>query len=182
MIIKPTSALFLDRDGVINEEIKDDYVKTPGQFRFLPGAKEAVYLLGQYFNKIFIVTNQRGIGRGLMTETDLSAVHEYMLQELEGAGGHITRIYHCTAVHNDHPDRKPNAGMAFRAKYDFPEIDLSASVMVGNKPGDMQFGRNAGMHTVFITSTNPPFELPHPLVDHQFSQLNGFAHFVPGLK
>lgn len=182
MIIKSTSALFLDRDGVINEEIRGDYVKTPGQFRFMPFAAEAVYLLSQHFNKIFIVTNQRGVGRGLMTEDDLAAVHEYMLNGFREAQATINRIYYCTAVYDDHPDRKPNAGMAFRAQSEYPEIDLSASVMVGNKPGDMQFGRNAGMQNVFITSTNPPFELPNPLVDQQFASLNEFAHFVPGLK
>ena len=182
MIITKTSALFLDRDGVINEEIKDDYVKYPEQFRFMPFVQESVYQLSKYFNKIFIVTNQRGVGRGLMTEADLAAVHEYMMGEFARSLAPITRIYYCTAVNNDHPDRKPNAGMAFRAKYDFPDIDLATSVMVGNKPGDMEFGRNAGMQTVFITSTNPPFELPHPLVDHQFQSLSQLAHFVPGLK
>ena len=182
MIIKRNSALFLDRDGVINQELKNDYVKTPGEFRFTPFAQESVYLLSQYFNKIFIVTNQRGIGRGLMTEADLEAVHKHMLRGFERSYAHITRIYYCTAVNDDHPDRKPNAGMAFRAKDDFPDIDLSCSVMVGNKPGDMEFGRNAGMQTVFITSTNPPYELPHPLVDLQFMSVSQFANHVPRLK
>lgn len=182
MIITKNSALFLDRDGVINEEIKGDYVKHPRDFRFTAFARESVHLLSKYFNKIFIVTNQRGVGRGLMTEAELTAVHEYMMNEFNRSLAYITKIYYCTAVNNDHPDRKPNAGMAFRAKYEFPEIDLSASVMVGNKPGDMEFGRNAGMQTAFITSTNPPYELPHPLVDHQFSSLSQFAHFVTRLK
>jgi histidinol-phosphate phosphatase family protein len=181
MIIKPGSALFLDRDGVINEEIKGDYVKNPVEFRFMPFAQESVYLLSQYFNKIFIVTNQRGVGRGIMTESELATVHEYMMEGFHRARAPIARIYYCTAINNDHPDRKPNAGMAFRAKSDFPDIDLSTSVMVGNKPGDMEFGRNAGMQTVFITSTNPPYELPHPQVDVQFASLSQFAHFVSRL-
>jgi histidinol-phosphate phosphatase family protein len=182
MIITNTSALFLDRDGVINEELPGEYVKTPGEFRFRPFAPESIHQLSQYFNKIFIVTNQRGIGRGLMTENDLAGVHAYMMKQFEYAYARIDRIYYCTAINNEHPDRKPNAGMAFRAKYDFPQIDLSTSVMVGNKPGDMEFGRNAGMQTVFITSTNPPYELPHPMVDYQFEGLSQFSHFVPKVK
>jgi D-glycero-D-manno-heptose 1,7-bisphosphate phosphatase len=181
MRITPASALFLDRDGVINRELPMDYVKNISEFEFLPGVPEAIAVLNGFFNKIFIVTNQRGVGRGLMTEADLEAVHRHMLQGIEQAGGRIDRIYYCTAVDNSHPDRKPNAGMAFRAANDFPEIDLKASFMAGNNRSDMEFGRNAGLQNIFITTTNPPFTLPHPLADLQFDSLAGLAHFVQRL-
>jgi histidinol-phosphate phosphatase family protein len=179
MIIGPSSAIFLDRDGVINVETPGDYIKNTGEFVFEHRAAEALQIISQYFNYLFIVTNQRGVGRGLMTETDLAGVHEYMMEGIKKAGGHIHRIYYCTSVDDKHPDRKPLPGMAFRAKADFPGIDLATSLMAGNKPGDMQFGRNAGMQTAFITSTNAPYTLPHPLVDCQFSSLYELAQFLP---
>jgi len=71
--------------------------------------------------------------------------------------------------------RKPNTGMAFHARQDFPSIDLSKSVMVGNKPGDMLFGKNAGMYTVYIASTNPETAFPHPDIDLRFDGLDDFV-------
>jgi D-glycero-D-manno-heptose 1,7-bisphosphate phosphatase len=181
MTITPQSALFLDRDGVLNRELHLDYVKTWAEFEFLPGVPEAVAVLSGYFNKIFIATNQRGVGRKLMTEDNLLDIHTRMTAALLQAGGRISQIYYCTALNNDHPDRKPNAGMAFRAKQDFPQIELAQSFMTGNNKSDMEFGRNAGLQNIFLTTTQPAFELPHPLVDYQFEHLPQLAHFVQQL-
>jgi len=74
--------LFLDRDGVINERIVGDYVRNISQFKFIPGTIEALKILRKIFGRIIIVTNQRGIARGLMTEEDLISIHDYMLNEL----------------------------------------------------------------------------------------------------
>ena len=65
--------------------------------------------------------------------------------------------------------------MAYQAKKDFPEIDLARSIMVGNKPSDMRFGRSAGMHTVFVKTTNPDQPIPHPDIDLAFESLADFA-------
>ncbi|MCX6319485.1 MAG: HAD-IIIA family hydrolase, partial [Bacteroidetes bacterium] len=167
--------LFLDRDGVINHEKKEEYVRNTEEFRFYDGVKDALYQFGQRFGKIIVVTNQRGVSKGLMTEQDLTSIHAFMVSEVEEAGGRIDAIFYCTSLDNAHPDRKPNPGMAYHALNQFPDIDLSKSIIAGNKPSDMLFGRNAGMYTVFIASTNPEQPFPHPDMDARFDSLANFA-------
>lgn len=173
--IDKTWTLFLDRDGVINLEKEGDYIYNPKEFVFYEGVPQAIRLLGQRFGETILVTNQRGVGKELMTELDLMDIHNYMLKDVEAAGGRIDAIYYCTSVDNSHPDRKPQPGMAYKAKQDFPHIDFSKSVMVGNKLSDMQFGRNAGMHTVYMQTTHPDQPLPHPAIDLAFKSLLNFA-------
>lgn len=153
-------ALFLDRDGVINRRIVGGYVRRPEEFEFLPGVKEAMKIFAARFRRIIVVTNQRGIARGLMTEDDLRRVHEYMTAEIEAAGGRIDAIYHCPGEDGS-PDRKPLPGMALKAKRDFPDIAFENSLMAGDSASDMQFARNAGMHGIFIGS---PEEAPEEAI------------------
>jgi D-glycero-D-manno-heptose 1,7-bisphosphate phosphatase len=167
--------LFLDRDGVINHEKPDDYVYNYQEFIFYEGVQQALQSLAQRFGKIIIVTNQRGIGRGLMTTADLEAIHTHMLHDIQQAGGRIDAIYFCPAADNDHPDRKPNPGMFYRAQKDFPVIAAEKSVIVGNNLSDMEFGRNAGIHTVFVKTTHPDQALPHPAIDAAYDSLPDFA-------
>ena len=75
-------AIFLDRDGVINQRIPEDYVKSPGEFEFIPGVLDALHHLAAKFNPIIVVTNQQGIGRGLMRTEQLREVHDYMVQKI----------------------------------------------------------------------------------------------------
>src|SRR5258706_6888483 len=110
-----------------------------------------------------------------MSEDDLTAIHEKMLTGINAAGGKIDGIYFSTAIVNNDPVRKPNPGMAFRAKTDFPSIDLSRSIIAGNHHSDMLFGKNAGMYTVFIASTNPEVPFPHPDIDLRFELLQDFV-------
>jgi D-glycero-D-manno-heptose 1,7-bisphosphate phosphatase len=164
--------LFLDRDGVINRKRDNDYVKRWEEFEFLPGALEALASLEKVFGHILIVTNQQGIGKGIYTVDDLNEVHRRMMEQIEKAGGRIDRIYFCPGLAKDDPPcRKPNTGMALDAKRDFPSIDLSRSVIVGDSMSDMEMGRNAGMHTVFIS------EAPKrsPLIDLHFDSLLAFS-------
>lgn len=171
-------SLFLDRDGVINEEIAGNYVMQWKEFIFSKGVLDVMKKLSGSFGHVFVVSNQRGVGRGLMTEEMLLTIHHEMQREVEVVGGRIDRIYYCTEKDDHYFFRKPNPGMAFLAKKDFPDIDFKRSVMVGNKPGDMKFGKAAGMHTVFITSTNPAPPLPHPDIDAVFPSLYAFAHAI----
>jgi len=172
--------LFLDRDGVINHEKKEDYILNWEEFRFYDGVKETFHLLTEKFGKIIIVSNQRGVGKGLMTETDLRDIHFNMQKEIDSAGGRIDHIYYCTSTDNKHPDRKPNPGMAFHARSFFSQIDPDKAIVVGNKPSDMQFGRNAGIYTVFAATTNPDVAFPHPDIDLRFDSLAAFAKaFLP---
>jgi histidinol-phosphate phosphatase family protein len=182
MIINKNTALFLDRDGVLNEEIPMDYVKTWDQLILYPYTLEALRQLATIFNKIFIVTNQKGVGKKLMDELDLINIHFKLVEQVEKTGGRIDKIYYCTALSNNDPCRKPNAGMAFKAKQDFPEIDLTQSFMVGNNISDMEFAKNAGLKSIFVTTTNPPVELPHPGIDLQFANLLEVAQYMQQLK
>jgi len=167
--------IFIDRDGVINHEKKEDYIKNWDEFRFYEGIKEAFQVLNKKFGKIVVVSNQRGVGRELMTETDLHNIHQYMTKEIVTAGGRIDKIYYCTSTDNKHPNRKPNPGMAFLAKADYPGIDLNKSIMIGNKLSDMRFGRNAGIYTIFVATTNPDTAFPHIDIDNRFGSLPDFV-------
>lgn len=170
--------LFLDRDGVINHEKADDYIRNWDEFRFYDNVREALSKLSDSFGTIVMVTNQRGIGRGLMTEADLHAIHSNMLTAIVEANGRVDKVYYCTAVDSAHSHRKPNPGMAHEAKKDFEHIDFSKSIMVGNKLSDMQFGRNAGMLTVYVDTTHPDVPSPHPLIDFRFKDLHAFSEAV----
>jgi histidinol-phosphate phosphatase family protein len=145
-----TWTLFLDRDGVINKELRDDYVTRWEEFNFEEGALSALAKLSAIFGRIIIVTNQRGIGIQKMTEADLNAIHQQMQKAIEDEGGRIDAIYFAPSAERSDIRRKPNPTMALEAQHDFPEIDLSKSVIVGNSISDMEFGRNTGMITVFI--------------------------------
>ena len=166
--------LFLDRDGVINEEVVGDYIRNWDEFHFCPGSLEAIALLYPFFQRTIIVTNQAGVGKGLMTLDELNKINEQMLQEIHAAGGRIDKVYCCTAIDNKDINRKPNPGMALQAKAEFPEIDLSKSIMMGNMPNDMKFGRNFGAYTVYLPTRAE--ETPHPLsVASQYKYLLSFA-------
>lgn len=163
--------LFLDRDGVINDESVGSYITKWEDFVFSYGTLEALQSLNEAFGKIVVVTNQRGVGKGIMSLSDLKHIHSNMTQEVEKAGGRLDIIYACTALEDHDHNRKPNTGMATQAQEHFPEIDFKRSVMIGNNLSDMEFGKRMGMHTVFLTSTHKPYDLPHDLIDEQYPSL-----------
>lgn len=163
--------LFLDRDGVINDEIVGSYITKWNDFVFSYGSLSALQSLNEAFGKIVVVTNQRGVGKGLMSIEDLKEIHANMTQEVEAAGGRLDIVYSCTALEDDDNNRKPNTGMAAQAQEHFPEIDFKRSVMVGNNLSDMEFGKRKGMYTVFLTTTHKPYELPNDLIDAQYPSL-----------
>jgi D-glycero-alpha-D-manno-heptose 1-phosphate guanylyltransferase len=167
--------LFLDRDGVINYEKENDYILNWSEFEFYPGVTEAIGMLSEKFATIIVISNQRGVGRGLMNEKDLLDIQHRMRSTIEKDGGRIDKIYYCTATDPHHFYRKPNPGMALQAAKDFPSIDLSKTIMVGNKLSDMQFGRNAGTYTVYLKTTHPEQALPHADIDLVFDSLIDFA-------
>lgn len=174
--ITPQWTLFLDRDGVINRKIDNSYVLSWSQFIFSEGAVQAIKRLTTVFGRIVGVTNQQGIGKGLMTNDDFSLLMRQMADEIHAAGGKISTFYYCPHLENARCTcRKPRTGMARQAKQDFPDINFSQSVMVGDSISDMRFGRNLDMKTVFITN-NSPFPHPHAhLIDAHFPSLETFA-------
>jgi len=169
--LKSPRTLFLDRDGVINFEKEADYIHHWDEFQFYPGAAEAIAGLCNLFDLTIIVTNQKGVGKGVTKEEDLDLIHQNMKKAIELAGGSINAIYFCPDTDSNSPDRKPNPGMAFKAKADFPQIDFANSLMVGNNLSDLSFGRNAGMKTAFLRTTKPDINLPIGLADLEAADL-----------
>lgn len=142
--------LFLDRDGVVNRLIPGDYVRTPEQFRFLPGMPETLALWAGKFRRIVMVTNQRGVGRGLMTDADLARIHAGMMSAILAAGGRIDLLLACTSADEQDPRRKPNPGMFREACALFPEIRAEESIMLGDSASDAAFAAACGMPFILL--------------------------------
>lgn len=142
--------LFLDRDGVINKKI-DSYIQSWDQFSFLPKVPEAISLLNRVFHKVIIVTNQQGIDKEIMTHEDLHHIHSKMIEVLDFYDAHIDEIYYEPSLAAfDSFRRKPNPGMLYEAKKDFPSIELKKSILVGDSLTDIQAGNKVNMKTVWI--------------------------------
>jgi D-glycero-D-manno-heptose 1,7-bisphosphate phosphatase len=167
--------LFLDRDGVINQEKHLDYIHTWAEFAFYDGVKEAMKIFAQKFNHIVVVTNQKGVGKGLTQLKDLHHIHKNMQAAIAADGGRIDKVYFCPELEETAPCRKPNTGMALQAKKDFAAIDFSKSVMVGNTLSDMSFGRNIGAFNIFLPTTRPKEEQADNRIDAVFASLLHFA-------
>jgi histidinol-phosphate phosphatase family protein len=172
--------LFLDRDGVINRRTPGDYVRTPDMFEPAENLAEAMRLLADHFGRIVVVTNQAGIGKGLMTEQDLAIVHRKMFECIGAAGGRIDGVYHCPHTKDAGcPCRKPATGMAWQALADFPDIDFENAWLVGDSASDIRFGQALGMHTVLIAGkTEEEQELAAMKIDFRFDSLFQFARFI----
>ena len=169
--------LFLDRDGVINHRLIDGYIKTPDEFRFTHMMPDSFKILNKIFGRVIVITNQQGIGKGLMTSQDLEIVHQFMIDEIEKQGGQIDQVYFCPELaETNHINRKPRIGMALEAKKDFSNIDFSKSVMVGDSLSDMEFGKNAGMITIFIAPEQTKYN--QSLVDYHCGSLGEFAKII----
>lgn len=149
--INKSWTLFLDRDGVINHEKPNEYITKVVDFKFINGVLESIAELSAIFGKIVVVTNQQGIGKGLMTEKDFEDITNYMIFEIVKSGGRIDNVYHSPYLSElNHEMQKPRTGMAFKAKQDFPEIEFSKSVIIGNSQRDMEFGKTMGMKCIFV--------------------------------
>lgn len=174
--VDKTWTLFLDRDGVINHEKHKDYIHTWDEFVFYDGALEAIKIFAERFNRIIIVTNQKGIGKGVTLLENLELIHSNMIKAMEEIGGRVDAVYFSPYLEDDHPYRKPNHGMGLQAIKDFPEINVSKSIMVGNTMSDMQFGRNLGVaKNIFLTTTRPEVDITDERIDAAYSSLLEFA-------
>ena len=173
--IDKTWTLFLDRDGVINHEKENNYIHTWDEFEFYKGAAESFKIFAEKFMQVIVVTNQRGIGKGVTLKNNVEMIHQNMQRQVALLGGRIDKVYFCPDLESSSPNRKPNAGMAFMAKQDFPEIDFTKTIMVGNNFSDMEFGKNIGAVTVFLTTTNPGVTEADNRIDLVFDSLQAFA-------
>ncbi len=170
--------LFLDRDGVINRRLVGRYVRNWEAFDFIEGVIESLVRFNSVFEHIVVVTNQQGIGKGIMSELDLEQLHDKMCRAVRDSGGRIDRCYYCPKLAKENPPcRKPNTGMALQAQSDFPEIDFRKSVMVGDSLSDMEFGYRLKMHTVLITTKKEEAEM---LASGRYDEMINERH--PSLK
>lgn len=151
LTVDKTWTLFLDRDGVINDRLIDDYVKYLHELRIIDGVPEAIAKFATLFGRIVVVTNQQGIGRGMMTVDDLLLVHGYIEEMIKNAGGRIDKFYFAHQLTSEKSNyRKPGTGMGLKAQRDYPEIDFSKSLMIGDSESDIEFGMKLGMKTVML--------------------------------
>jgi histidinol-phosphate phosphatase family protein len=178
MQIDNSWTLFLDRDGVINYEKEADYINHRDEFRFYEGVPEAIAALSTLFGKIIVVTNQKGVGKGVTPLAELHEMHRLMTEAIQQAGGRIDAIFFCPDLNDDSPRRKPNPGMAYDAVAQFPNIVLAKSLMVGNKLSDLHFGRAAGTKTAFLRTTHPNTVVPPGLADLEADSLPQLAHIL----
>lgn len=152
-------AVFLDRDGVLNRDTPG-FITSAEMLEALPGAPDAVARLCRAGFTVAVVTNQSGVGRGIMTESDLASVHARLTSEIERAGGAFAAIYHCPHAPWELCEcRKPLPGMLFRAR-DELGINLNRSYLVGDKPTDIECGAVAGCRTILVLSGLDPTYAP----------------------
>jgi D-glycero-D-manno-heptose 1,7-bisphosphate phosphatase len=150
-------AVFIDRDGTISEEV--GYINHPSRFRVFPYSPAAIKLLNDSGWLAIVITNQAGVARGYFAEDMIQTIHETLKQEMAATDARIDAIYYCA----HHPSvgeppyrfdcdcRKPKPGLIRRAAEEF-DIDLAESWMVGDRYGDIELARNAGVNSAFVMS------------------------------
>ncbi len=145
------STIFIDRDGVINEN-RADYVKNWSEFRFLPGSREAIAKLTQAGHRIVVCTNQAGVARGSVPVETVYEIHHKMIAAINEVGGKVERVYFCPhGKDEDCTCRKPRPGMLLRAR-DELGLDMRDAVIIGDSISDVRAGLAAGIHAVLVLS------------------------------
>jgi D-glycero-D-manno-heptose 1,7-bisphosphate phosphatase len=178
--IEKTWSLFLDRDGVINQRIIGGYVRSWDQFVFLPGVLDAMKILSGRFGKILVVSNQQGVGKGLMTDEDVRKIHLRMTGEINNSGGIINKTYYCPFTEMENSIlRKPNIGMALKARKESPGIIFKRSVMVGDSISDMIFGKRLKMKTVLLSKDISLIRKNADVIDFVYDDLLSFSKYFP---
>ena len=163
-------AVFIDRDGTISEEV--GYVNHVGRYRVFPFAAEAVRTLHEAGWLAILVTNQAGVARGYFREELIGEVHGLLARELEREGARLDAIYYCPhhpsvgepPYRQDCDCRKPRPGLIRRAALEF-DLDLPACWMVGDRYGDTELARNAGVRSALVLTGYGRGELEHQSQD-----------------
>lgn len=149
------STVFLDRDGVINRKAPEgNYVRDLSELHLLDGSIDAIARLSGSGCRVIVATNQQGVAKGLVAETDLHLIHQTIRAAVESAGGRISEILVCPHLEGTCQCRKPGIGLFQRARQLHPEIDFSDSVMVGDSPSDMEAAHAIGARAIRVAS-NP---------------------------
>lgn len=152
----PPTTVFLDRDGTINEKAAEgSYVGRPDHLVLLTGAARAIARLNDAGVRTVLVTNQRGVARGHMSEADVRSTHERLAHLLAAEGAHLDAIYYCPHEIGRCECRKPAIGMVLQAVRDHPDIDLRRSALVGDADSDVTLGESLNLRTIRIGSRRP---------------------------
>jgi D-glycero-D-manno-heptose 1,7-bisphosphate phosphatase len=176
-ILEPGRTAFLDRDGTINASPPEgQYVTSPGEVRLLPGAGEAIRILNEYPARVVVVTNQRGIALGKMTESDLAAVNEHLKAELARFSARLDGVIHCPHQVGECDCRKPATGMFERAAREIDGVAIEAGAMVGDSAIDIEAGRRLQLTTVRIGAPNEE----DPPADHSAPDLLAAVRWLCG--
>jgi histidinol-phosphate phosphatase family protein len=160
-----TPTVLLDRDGVLNRRpARARYIQSWREFEWLAGAKDALRLFTENGYRVGVVSNQAGVGRGYMTESDLAEINRRMLEEAEQAGGKIDAVYYCP--HHWEADcdcRKPKPGMLFQAQKDL-HLDLTRVLFIGDDERDQQAAEAAGCRFKMVTEDTPIFKIAQEVI------------------
>lgn len=164
-VLRP--CVFFDRDGVVNQSPGPGYVNHLDDFHLLPGFADCVRAAAEKGLPAVIVTNQRGLSRGLTPPAQLEAMHRHLRDELAAEGLGLLDVLVCSAADDAHPDRKPNPGL-LRTAAERHQLDLAQSWMIGDRESDVKTGQNAGVAvTVLVddgrvpsTATYRVFDMP----------------------
>lgn len=173
-------AVFLDRDGTINKEV--NYLFRPEDFVFIDGTVESIKIFHKLGYKVIVITNQAGVARGYYKEQDIETLHSYVDKLLRVEGTYIDSYYYCPhhidgivdGYKNKCECRKPNVGMINQAVRDF-DIDLSKSVIVGDKEIDVQTGRNAGIAKCVLVRSGHIVDEDSTIAEVVYNSLYDFA-------
>ena len=145
------SAIFLDRDGVINEN-RSDYVKSWSEFRFLPGSREAIAQLTRAGHRIVVCTNQAGVARGTISVETLHEIHSRMVAAIRQVGGEVEGVYFCPHDRDEGcACRKPRPGLLLRAR-DELGLDMHGAIFIGDSIADIRAGLAGGIHAILVLS------------------------------
>jgi D-glycero-D-manno-heptose 1,7-bisphosphate phosphatase len=165
--------VFFDRDGIVNRPpTLDRYVRNRGEFELIPAFIDALRIVRDRGYEAVIVTNQKGVSTGRMTQQDVDGIHDHLIATLKAHGLGTLDLFVCTAGDDSHPHRKPNPGMILEAarKHD---LDLTRSWMVGDNEKDVEAGRRAGCKTVLVSEKSA-----QTAADHQVLTMENLPSFL----
>lgn len=179
------SAVFLDRDGVINEKMPEgQYVRSELDLRILPGVPRAIATLNEAGIRVLVVSNQRGVSLGLMSSAAVDRIHMSLQKQLRELSARIDGMYYCPHDKNSCTCRKPLPGLFEQALRDFPDIEATRSVMIGDSFSDIEFGYRLGMETIWIQGGSKDrksgWERAEELADWNCSSLEEAVNFLLG--
>lgn len=175
--LAPDATAFLDRDGTINRSASEGaYIVAAAEVELLPGAAAAIRRLNELPAKVVVVTNQRGIALGRMSETDLVAVDARLGELLGAEGARLDASFHCPHEKGECDCRKPGPGMFERAAAEVPGVRIEGGAMVGDSPLDVEAGRRLGLTTIRLGPAAPG----DPVADHGAVDLLGAVGWLLG--